>query len=154
MPPSHIFKLCYLFISNKMKKQIILLLALVFLISLLYEVAHTPLYGSREVIEAITIHEYSPILLYAALIDTLMIVIIFAFISLINKSIDWIHYPTKFQYLLIIITGIIISTIIEIQGLAQNKWSYGIMPTIFGIGITPLVQLFITAILALWLTNR
>jgi len=47
-----------------------------------------------------------------------------------------------------------IAVIIELNAFANGKWMYkNIMPTIFGIGISPLVQLFTTAILGLFIVR-
>ena len=140
-----------------MKKQIFLLIVLAFLLNLFWEVAHTPLYSEplKEGFEWMGKNFYMFVLLYASSIDALMIAVIFSFVSWKNKNWEWINKPSSKDYLTIIVIGIIIAIIIEYRALSAGRWLYGnFMPTILGIGLTPLIQLFSTAILALWMVRR
>ena len=80
----------------------------------------------------------------------LIILGIFLIISIKNKNINWINTPTKKDYLALVLLGLIIASIIEIINLNLGRWDYtSAMPTIFGIGISPLIQLATTTILSL-----
>ena len=79
----------------------------------------------------------------------LIILGIFLIISIKNKNINWINTPTKKDYLALVLLGLIIASIIEIINLNLGRWKYTkLMPTILGIGISPLIQLTATAILS------
>lgn len=140
-----------------MKKQIFLLISLVFLLNLFWEVLHTPLYASplNEGFSSLGEHYYMFVLLYASFIDVLMISMIFGIITLRNRSWKWINKPSFADSIIIVITGFIIAIVIEYRALNTGRWAYGyFMPTIFGIGLTPLIQLATTALLALWLVRK
>lgn len=53
-------------------------------------------------------------------------------------------------------TGVVPAAIIEYRKVFVFKeWSYTpLMPTLFGIGLSPLVQLSVTGLAAFWLTRR
>jgi hypothetical protein len=137
-----------------MKQQIALLLLLFFLLSLAWEVPHSYLYDWNKAPLENNVQDYIPRVLKATVGDFIFLSLIFIAIALLNKNPIWINKPSKSDYTLIIISGIIIAILIEIRGLAEPRWAYNeLMPTIFGIGLTPLIQLVITFLLALWITN-
>ena len=133
-----------------MKKLKLIKLALIILgLNIIWEFAHAPLYISEMLI-----NNYYFTLIPAACYDLLLISGIFLIISLFHKSVEWIKKPEKKDWLLIIILGFIVAAVIEKIALSVGKWSYKeLMPTIFGIGFTPLIQLFTTAIISLWIIN-
>ena len=133
-----------------MKKQIFLFLSLSFLLNLLWEVSHSMLYQWNP-----TFAEYIPAILKASFIDFLILSAIFIAISLKNKNLAWINKPSKFNYILIVAATTIIAIFIEFEALQEGRWSYNqFMPTILGIGISPLIQLTLTMLLALWLARK
>jgi len=80
---------------------------------------------------------------------------IFAIVSLKNKNYKWIKNPSKFDYLLVAFLGLIIAAFIEIINLNLGRWKYTIMmPTFFGIGISPLIQLALTGIISLIIVKK
>lgn len=134
---------------KKQIKQIILLLILVFLLNLFWEVSHSLLYDWNP-----TISSYIPVILRASFIDFIFITAIFLTITLKNKSTNWINKTSKLDYLIIISAGIAIAIIIEVRALTEGRWSYNsLMPTIFEIGISPLIQLALTSLIAVWLAR-
>ena len=129
-----------------MKKIFIFLLIffLAFILNFLWEILHFPLY-----IDLTGIPKY-PHLLIATLTDAIIITFIFMLISLLNKNTSWIRHPKISDYLLIIIPTLIIASAIELYSVSNGRWSYKeIMPTIFGIGLSPLIQLAVTGIITL-----
>ena len=75
-------------------------------------------------------------------------------ISIFKKNMNWIENLKKSDYTLIIILGVLIAIIIEIYSIRHNRWLYTeSMPTISGIGISPLIQLSATSIIGLWLVK-
>ena len=125
-------------------KRFLILLGLFFLFNFIWEFLHYPLYNDFSGME-----KY-PRLLVASSADMLILASIFFGISLKNRNLKWIEKPSKMDFILIILAGVIIASYIEIMNLANGEWSYKTsMPTIFGIGISPLIQLFATALLSL-----
>lgn len=129
-------------------QRFLLLIGIVFILNLIWEFSHHFLYISHLEIPKFLL------LFFASFADVIIISIIFLIVSLKNKNLDWIKKPAKLDYLLIIILGLLVAIFIELGALKLGQWAYTeIMPTIFGIGLTPLVQLFVTAILSILLLN-
>lgn len=126
--------------------KLFILMIIILILNLIWEFSHYKLYIDLTGIP-LTIH-----LIIASFIDLFLIAFIFLINSFFNKNLIWIENPKKFDYIIIIILGILIATGIEIFSLTYNRWAYTeLMPTIFGIGVSPLIQLFTTAIISLWL---
>lgn len=131
----------------------LLLAVLVFALNMVWEVAHTPLFTSELYMASIS--AYMGRLLVATLGDLFWITVVFAAVSLKNKGFKWVDKPSWIDYGLIIILGLIIAVFIELNGVGGGRWAYNsLMPTIFGIGLTPLIQLATTAIISLWLVKK
>lgn len=138
-----------------MKKQLIMLFVLFFLLNLFWEISHSLLFDWNQSPLQNNVEFYIGRILFSTFGDLVILTLIFAVISLKNKSIQWINKPSRIDYMLVIILGIIFAIFIEIRASIQGKWHYTeLMPTIFGIGLTPLIQLFTTFLLALWLIRR
>ena len=130
------------------KSKLILLASFVFVFNLIWEFLHSELYLDLTGIPPIT-H-----LILASFTDLFLVFFIFLINSFLRKKITWIESPKKFDYLVLIIFGILISVIIEIYSLSMGRWAYKeTMPMIFGIGLSPLVQLFATFIIGLFAFN-
>ena len=126
-----------------------------YLSNLLWEVAHSLLYDWNKFPLKNDIFYYIPKILRAALADAVIICFIFLLICLFEKSFNWIHQPKKKEYLLILILGFITAVFIEIRAKFLNLWDYNeYMPLVFSVGLTPLIQLSVTGIIALSITNR
>jgi len=96
-----------------------------------------------------------PILLRASITDLILISAIFLIVTAKNKNIKWINKPSKLDYATIVILGILTATVIELNALTLGRWSYvSSMPTVFGIGLSPLIQLATTSLIALWLIRK
>ena len=130
------------------KSKFIILVLLIFILNLIWEFSHYKLYIDLTDIPS-NIH-----LILASFVDLLLVSFIFFINSVIKKSINWIENTKKSDYVIIVILSLLIATAIEIYSIAHNRWLYTeSMPTIFGIGISPLIQLFTTAIISIKLLN-
>ena len=126
------------------KSKLSLLGFIILILNLIWEFSHYRLYIDLTGIPS-TLH-----LIIARFTDLFLVLIIFLIISIFRKNINWIEKPQKQNYIIIIVLGMLIATVIEIYSLSNGRWSYTeLMPTIFGIGISPLIQLFTTAIISL-----
>ncbi len=99
---------------------------------------------------------YILMILKAAVVDASIILGIYLGVAVLWKDILWILSMKRNQLYAACIAGIIIAIIIEYRSaLVLKEWSYlPAMPTIFGIGLTPLIQLSTTELLTFWLTRR
>ena len=138
-----------------MRKQIILFLVLAFSLNLVWEVSHSYLYDWDESPLKNNVQFYIPKILGATLGDLVILASIFLILSLIHQNLSWFNNLIPLDYIIITLLGLITAIIIEIRGVyLLNRWSYNeLMPIIFGIGLTPLIQIVITTLLALWLSS-
>ena len=130
-----------------MKKIIFFMLAsFILILNLIWEFSHYRLYVDLTGIPSTT-H-----LIMASLTDLLLVTLIFLIISIFRRNIAWIENPNKADYFIIVVMGFLIAALIEIYSVSNNRWNYTeLMPTIFGIGVSPLIQLFSKAIISLFL---
>ncbi len=128
--------------------RFLLVVSLTFVLNVIWEFSHYGLYNDLSGIAA-NLH-----LIMASFTDMLIILFVFLAVSLKNRGFEWIKKPKLFDYVLIVILCLIVAIGIESWALSIGRWSYkDSMPTIFGIGLSPLVQLFVTGILALWVVK-
>lgn len=133
---------------EKRLKNILSISLIILAINLIWEFSHYFLYIDMSGISP------TPHLIIASLGDVFFIWVIFAVISLKNQELNWIYKPSRQDYSLIILLGVILAIAIELNGLSSGRWAYvEMMPTIFNIGLTPLIQLFTTAIIAIRLNG-
>lgn len=126
------------------KKIFFIITPIALILSTTWEFSHYSLY-----IDLSGIPKY-PHLIIASLTDMLIIQGILAIISLKNKNLTWIKSPSKLDYLLVIFIGLIVALFIELINLNLGRWAYATtMPTIFEIGVSPLIQLALTGIISL-----
>lgn len=137
-----------------MKKQLIVLLVLFFLLSLFWEVAHSQLYDWNVSPLQNNVHFYISRIFLSTIGDFIFLSIILALFSIKNKGLNWINNIKSADYILITILFFAIALFIEIRASLQGRWFYAsTMPIVLGIGLSPLVQLAITFFLAVWLSR-
>lgn len=100
--------------------------------------------------------KYIRMVIYASSVDGLLIVGIYLFTAIVWKDMLWLQKMDKKQRLAVFVLGMIVAAVVEYRKVFLLKaWSYTkLMPTVFGIGISPMFQLSITGMLAFWLTRR
>jgi len=150
-------------VRNKMteKKTNVRRLGLVFLVIFLFSYVLNFVWESFHSALLYTCCNFAPlkyvrVMSYASMMDGLLIIGMYLTISVLWGDLLWIKKMNKKQLSAFIIVGLFVTTIIEYKAVyIFNQWSYSsLMPTIFGIGLSPLVQLSATGILVLWLTRR
>lgn len=115
-----------------------------FVLNAIWELLHFGLYYDLS-----GIAKY-PHLLLAIFVDAVIILVIFLIISLISKGVNWVKKPLVWNYLVVVLVGVGVAVFIEIRALMIGRWAYkAAMPTVFGIGLSPLLQLAATGILSL-----
>ena len=114
-----------------------------FLINLLWEILHSQLY---ETCLKISLKKYIPLIIGASLKDGFWVSLFYTITVLIFKNFNiLINY---IQLLVFVITALIFSFIDEKISLKMKRWHYsGDMPKIFGVGVTPLLEIAVTGIL-------
>lgn len=99
---------------------------------------------------------YVPMLLYVSSIDCLIVSGLYLGVSVMWLNLFWIKDFMKKQLLVFTFIGVALAAIIEHLSVFHfHRWAYReIMPAVFGIGISPLFQLSITGLIAVWLTRE
>ena len=137
---------------KSIKKKIFSFLVLSYAVNLIWEVSHSVLYDWNTLPLYNEVYFYITKILFATFGDLIALTVIFLIISLNNKGLNWVKTPSQLDYSLTVIMGLLIAIFIELRAANLGKWHYSsAMPTIFGIGLTPLVQLAITGLIVLWL---
>ena len=77
-------------------------------------------------------------------------------VAILWRDALWLKEMNIKQICAIVAMGLLIAALIEYRRVFVLKtWAYlPMMPTIFGIGISPLFQLSATGLLSIWLTRR
>ncbi|MFH1307329.1 MAG: hypothetical protein ABIH72_00575 [archaeon] len=137
-----------------MKKRILHTLLLIFLaailVSLLWELGHSKLYDWNKEPLKNDFNFYIYRILKSTIGDGIFILLIFLLNSLFRHNFKWISEPRKRDFFILAVLGIAFAILIEIRARMMNLWSYNeLMPTIFGIGVTPLIQLAATSMIIL-----
>jgi len=142
-----------------MKKKFIFLLVFILLALVLnfaWENLQFPLYNSVLSFKSIfgfSFNSLFSIALYASLIDAFWITAVYLLIAIIDKNIRW--ELNKVNLILFSITLILIAMIMERFGLSSGRWSYSsLVPIIFGIGLSPLIQLAVTGLIGLLVSRK
>jgi hypothetical protein len=126
-----------------MIELLIKILIISFFINLLYELLHSLLY--KTCIEA-PLPKYVYLILKAAVFDGVSITLIYS-----------ISYFAFKNYSIFIFSAISIAFAYfwEIYSIKEGRWEYtSKMPKIFGVGLTPTFQLFITGFLSIYLSIK
>jgi len=118
-----------------------------FSLNLIWEISHSLLYNWNLMPLKNDIYFYIPHILKATLIDALIISTIL-FISRKTKS-------DKRHYLIAALLALAFSIFIEIRAKVLNLWAYNQnMPLVFGLGLTPLIQLPIITLITIYLIKE
>ena len=128
----------------KIPKSFLILGFIVLTLNTAWEFSHYFLY-----VDSSGISKY-PHLIIASFADMAIIMGIFTTVSLKKKNFSWARNAKKSDYLLTVFSGLTIAAFIEYINLNLGRWAYtSAMPTIFGIGISPLIQLALTGTVSL-----
>lgn len=124
-----------------------------FFLNFFWEALHAVYLYQRHDFDAAN---YVPMLLYVSSVDSLIVSGLYLGVSIIWRNIFWIKQFMKVQILIFTIIGVVVAAIIEYLSVFYfHKWMYkAAMPTVFGIGVSPLVQLSATGLIAAWLNRE
>ena len=139
----------------KFNSYVSYLFFITFFLNLFWEVLHSSLYNWNIFPLENNVYFYIQKILMASLGDAIFLSLIFLIVSAINKNTKWIKFPKQRDYSYIILLGLIFAILIELRAKFFNLWTYNqYMPTLFGIGISPLIQLATTGILSLIILKK
>ncbi len=146
--------------KNSRKRKVLELSTILFLIfgfsfflNFFWEALHAVyLYRSHD----FDASNYVPMLLYVSAVDGLIVLGLYFGVGVIWLDLFWLKPFMKIQILVFTGAGAAVAAIIEyLSVFYYHRWKYTEeMPTIFGIGISPLCQLSVTGLLAVWLSRE
>ena len=120
-----------------------------FILNAVWELLHYGLYY-----DLLGIAKY-PHLLLATFTDAVIIVGIFLIVSLVSRGVDWVRKPLVWNYLVVVLLGFCVAVFIEVRALGTGRWAHKpLMPTLFGVGFSPLLQLATAGVLTLLIVGR
>jgi len=93
---------------------------------------------------------------YVSLIDGFLILGIYLFVAALWTDVAWIQEMNGKQICTVLIAGLLLAAAIEYRKVFVTRtWSCNrLMPTIFGLGLSPLLQSSSTGLWAFWLSGR
>lgn len=107
------------------------------LLNLSWERVHIVLYRNYERMKG-----RMPVFVFATLGDVLYTFFALALIALFKRDAVWFLNPTILDYAGLAILGFCIAIFVEYKAMALKRWEYTEnMPCVFGIGLSPLVQM-------------
>lgn len=114
-----------------------------FLINLLWEVLHSQLYTTCL---EMPLQDYIPLIISVSLKDAFFITLFYLITVAIFKNKNILKNSR--QLILFTVLSLTFSFFDEKISLTMNRWEYAeTMPTIFNVGITPLLEIAVTGIL-------
>jgi hypothetical protein len=137
--------------------EVCLTLAVIFIVSYLLNFVWESLHGvflyKGHNFDA---KRYVRMVVYTSAVDGSLIVGIYLFTAFLWKDILWLQKTRRKEVYTVLILGLVTAALIEFRKvLILRTWSYNnLMPTVFGIGLSPLLQLSITGLLTFWLTRK
>jgi hypothetical protein len=143
--------------SSRKVREITLTIGLTFLFSYLFnfvwEAFHAVwLYEDHD----IGADHYVRMINYVSIVDALIVLGIFCIVCVLWRNLSWLKGMNSMQALAVVLTGFAASGMLEYRAVYLLKeWRYNEnMPIVLGIGLSPLIQIGVTGLLALWLTGR
>ncbi len=145
------------FVMKNAHRQFILffiaLFVVAFVLNFVWESNHAVLLYQDHNIPS---SEYLPMMWYVSVMDGLSVLFLYVVTGFLFKNFFWIKTLQNTRLALFAGLALLLAALIEYRGVyLQARWSYnGLMPVVFGIGLSPFVQLAITGVVALWITRR
>jgi hypothetical protein len=124
-----------------------------FIFNFLWESFHAVYLYKNHNMEA---SHYIPMIVYVSTIDSLFIIGLYMATGIVWRNILWIKEFILYQWLLFTASGILLAGVIEYRAVySTDRWSYmPYMPTLFGLGLSPLVQLSLTGLVTILLVKE
>ncbi len=93
--------------------------------------------------------------LRASLFDALYVTSVFLALAAYHRSLYWVQRRRFGDLLAVVAIGLLVAYVIEWRALADGRWSYApTMPFVWGVGLTPLVQLALLSLVTFAVAAR
>lgn len=93
---------------------------------------------------------------YVSLMDALLLTVILLGGAVLWRTQAWFVRMDSGKYAYFIVVALFVAAVIEYKAVFLfHQWSYSeLMPTLFGVGLSPLLQLAVTGLASLWGMRR
>ncbi len=123
--------------------------AVAFVFNFAWEWLHIPLY-----VNYVDMGGRLPLALYATLGDVFYTLLAVTGIALYKRDAGWMRRARGADYAALAALGLSIAVLVEYKAMLLHLWEYApAMPTLFGFGISPLVQMAVLLPLSVYLTR-
>jgi hypothetical protein len=133
-------------------KQYLALACAAFVLHIVWEYAHIPLYTGYGAMEGAL-----PVWLFATLGDVVYTLGAVLLVSLWKGHALWFVRATVRDYAGLALLGFIVALLVEYKALALHRWAYAAaMPIIpyLHVGLSPIVQMIVLLPVSVWLSGR
>ncbi len=122
-----------------------------FLANFAWEYSHLPLlYTSYE-----KLGHGTALIVWASAGDVMYTFLVVLFVALCKRNEVWFQKAHTPEYILLGILGFATALYVEYKALALHRWAYTTaMPTLFGVGLSPMLQLTLLIPLSVYVTKR
>jgi len=129
---------------NNSKRLLIKVFVVAFIVNLIWENVQAPLYAGYS-----NVGQHFWICFWATFFDALFVTLMYGLINLLRKGRYNFSKLKLIEVSLILVISLITAIVIESRALSEGRWAYNqCMPLVYIIGVTPLIQLFITTLLS------
>ena len=138
-------------------KQILFCLSVVFIFAFMNKYLWESLHGySLYADHIIDSDKYVQMMIYMSFMDAMMILVLYLACAVFVKDVLWLKEVNSKRTSIFFVLGLFIGIVAEYWAVyVSHEWHYNArMPLIFGIGLSPLVQLGVTGVLSLWITKK
>ena len=141
-------------IDTQRVKTVVSYFIVAYLLNFFWETWHAVYLYETHAVDSIK--SYIGMIAYVSLVDAVLLLGIFTIGAVIWKNFSWYKVMSKRKWAYVVLSALTIAIAIEIKGVyVLNQWSYNeAMFTVFGIGISPLLQLAVTGLLSIWLIKK
>jgi len=124
-----------------------------FLLNFLWESLHGFSLYTDHIIDS---DKYVRMMVYMSFMDAVTIFSMHLVCAFFMKDVMWLKNLNHRRVVIFFVLGLFVAVAAEYWAVyVSHEWHYNNkMPVIFGIGLSPLVQLSVTGLSAFWLTNR
>jgi hypothetical protein len=132
------------------KKFIFLVIVLSYLLNLIWELLHIPLYES-----SVLPNNHMILCMLASLADVIMVLVLYFGSAIVYKDPLWVKTLSRTRVLITMMVGGMGAILSETRHIAAGNWAYaGSMPIlpIVGVGLTPVLQFIIMPALIYYLS--
>ena len=140
----------------KLKQTLLIFVGIIlfsFVLNFLWESLHGYSLYTDHVIYS---DKYVRMMVYMSFMDAVTILGMYLFFAFIYKNILWLNEVNLRRFIIFFILGLFVGVFAEYRAVyVAHEWHYNNqMPVIFGIGLSPLVQLSVTGVFSLWIAKR